>query len=365
MATNKYDNKLKKKFSTLKGQLTRCESRISAIMSEALSATRTDKAYWNGLKSRINKEYKKVMELCSEWANTEIPKQYRFVLKEQMAKAKNLKSITNKAKKTITQLLKSKTVTQMQQILAQNAINDIASGLLIGQRDLNKLLNATRQTLISESAISTGLMEGIESGNIATAKILSRKGSIANKLLKANDGNRFIKIFDINGNPRTYRISYYAEMVYRSAWHEAQSAAVRMNNANWGSDLVRVSNHNTTTEICQQYEGKVFSLSGKNKDFPVLDQSPPFHVNCLHYITTTFEEALKVQGVYDDYAKFSNNQIDIPPGQTGFVPIEKRNKIVNETIANTKDTEKYFNATTKQKSIMIRDNVSEAIGAAA
>lgn len=365
MATNKYDNQFTKKFSGLKKSLRTHENRISNIVNGFISNPQTDKAYWNSVKVALNYEYKAVKDLTTAWANTEIPKQYRFVVKEQMSKAGSLKSITNESKTTVTQLLKSQTVTSIQQVLAQSAISDINSGLVQGRNALNKLITATRQTLISESAIKQSLMTGIEEGNIALNKILSRPGSLANKLMKANDNNRYIKIIDKNGNPRNYKISHYTEMVYRSAWHEAQSQAVKTVNANYDTDLIRVSSHNTTTEICQQYEGKVFSLTGKNKDFPILDQEPPFHVNCLHYITTTFEESLKVQGVYDEYSKFSKGEIDRPPGQSGFVPVEERNKIADTAIEKTRASAEYKDATEKQRRDMLRDNIGEAIGRAA
>ena len=365
MATNKYDNQLNKKLISLKKSLDRSEKRISAIVNDFLSKPEVNKAYWNKVNIKLNKEYRKVKVITDKWASVEIPKQYRFVIKEQMSKAKSLKSVTYKAKATTSKLLKSNKSTGIQSALAQSAIQDMTSGLLQGRNDINRLISATKQTLISESQIDKSLMTSIQQGDISLSKVLSRRGTVANKLLKANDGNRFIKIIDKNGNPRRYRISYYAEMVYRSKWHDAQSEAVKTVNANYDTDLVRVSSHNTTTVICQQYEGKVFSLTGKNKDFPILDQAPGFHVNCLHYINTTFEEALKVQGIYDQYSDFSQGKTNTPPGRNGFVPIKERNKIADSTIVATKKTDKYKKATPKQKRNILRNNVSTAIGKAA
>lgn len=365
MATNKYDNQFHRKFSSLEKQLNRHEKRISIIMENALNTSRTDNKYWNSVRTELNKEYAAVSKLTSDWSKEEIPKQYRFVVKEQMARSKRIKSKTNQAKKSVTQLLNSTKSKQIQAALTQSAIEDINQGLALGRRDLNRLLGQTRQSLIAESVIDTGVASAVEQGNVALSKVLSQRGTVANKLLTANDNNRYITIINKNNEPIRYRISYYSEMVYRVKWHEAQSAAVRTNNANWGTDLIRVSSHNTTTEICQQYEGKVMSLTGKNKDFPIADQLPPYHVNCLHYITTTFEEALKVQGVYNEYAQFSNNEASIPPGQTGFVPVKDRNKIANESIAKTKKTTEYQDASPKKKSKLLRANIGKAINKAA
>jgi len=53
-----------------------------------------------------------------------------------------------------------------------------------------------------------------------------------------------------------------------------------------GSDIVQVSDHNTTTPICQLFEGKVYSLTGDTPGYPVLPQRPPFHPNCKHVLTS-------------------------------------------------------------------------------
>jgi hypothetical protein len=365
MSTNKYDNQFNRKFSELKIALNRHEKNISNIVNDFLANPKQSAAYWSSVKTQLNQEYRQLYLLTSEWAGKEIPKQYRFVLREQMAKAKSLKSITNEAKKTISQLLKSNNVRQIQAVLAQSAIDDIASGLLMGRRDLNRLIAQTRQALITESAIDVSLIQQIEAGNIGASKILSRQGTVANRLLNAAQNNRYMTIMDVNGNPRSYRITDYSEIVYRTKWHAAQSAAVKTNNANWGTDLIRVSNHNTITEICQQYEGKIFSLTGKNKDFPIADQTPPYHPQCLHYITTTFEEALKVQGNYNEYSQFSKGKIDQPPGQNTYIPLKKRNAIVNKTVKDVKGTELYKKAKPRRKRRIIRDSVSQAIGKAA
>jgi hypothetical protein len=50
---------------------------------------------------------------------------------------------------------------------------------------------------------------------------------------------------------------------------------------------VRINNVNTTTPICLQYEGKVFSLTGQTPGLPVLKIRPPFHPNCRHRILAT------------------------------------------------------------------------------
>lgn len=57
-------------------------------------------------------------------------------------------------------------------------------------------------------------------------------------------------------------------------------------------DLVEVSSHNTDCDICKEFEGKVYSISGKHKEYPKLERKPPFHPGCRHYITPTSEDII-------------------------------------------------------------------------
>jgi len=241
---NNYDKLFKKRFAGLKQSITKREKNIAKIINDFLTNPKQNQLYWNSVKVKLNREYTEILKLNQSWASVEIPKLYRLALREQMARAKKLKSITNKAEKSIKRLLKSKNVLGIQRVLAQSAIDDMTAGLLMGRRDVNRLIAQTRQSLISESIIDNALLREIEKGNIAASKILSRRGTVANRLQKAAKDNKFLTIVDKNGNPRQYRITYYAEMVYRSKWHEAQSEAVKTNNKNWDTDLIRVSRTN-------------------------------------------------------------------------------------------------------------------------
>jgi len=154
-------------------------------------------------------------------------------------------------------------------------------------------------------------------------------------------------------------------MVSRVKFHEAQSAAARQTAANYDTDLIRISTHNTTTAICQEYEGKIFSISGKDKRFPILDQSPPFHVNCLHYETVTFEESLLAQGALDKYSEFSLGETDRPPTDPGFVPVSKRAGIERQAQRSAKALPEWKTASPKKRRDILRTEVGRKMGAAA
>ncbi|MEH7223864.1 phage minor capsid protein [Bacillus sp. JJ1566] len=58
---------------------------------------------------------------------------------------------------------------------------------------------------------------------------------------------------------------------------------------NNGEDLVYVNFVGITCERCAQYQGRVYSVSGKDKRFPKLDIRPPYHGHCVHNATPWLE----------------------------------------------------------------------------
>ncbi|MBA7557934.1 hypothetical protein ES705_50717 [subsurface metagenome] len=121
-----------------------------------------------------------------------------------------------------------------------------------------------------------------------------------------------------------YKPSYYAELVARTKFHQAQSQAALMQAANYETDLIQVSSHNTTTELCMPFEGKIFTISGKDKRFPPLTESPPYHPNCLHLLFPAFESGLQAQGTLESFSSFSKGEISRPPVPSSFIPVKER-----------------------------------------
>jgi hypothetical protein len=114
--------------------------------------------------------------------------------------------------------------------------------------------------------------------------------SIKSELLKVLEKKLIAgKVVTINRNGfvRKYDPAAYAEMVARSRMREAQSAATINTCVEHGVDYIRVSDHGDTDPECNQYAGRVFSISGTSKIPGVqpLAKYPPFHPNCIHTIT--------------------------------------------------------------------------------
>jgi len=107
------------------------------------------------------------------------------------------------------------------------------------------------------------------------------------------------KFILING--RNYDMIKYAKMVARTTLREAQSEAVKNMAKQFDMDLVEISKHGTTcrSNICQQFEGEIYSISGKTPGYELIPEWPPFHPNCMHFATLTSLAALETRGVID------------------------------------------------------------------
>lgn len=101
-------------------------------------------------------------------------------------------------------------------------------------------------------------------------------------------------------NGARWQLDTYVEMVTRTTTREAMTAGTEERMTETGDDLVEISDHATETEICKEFEGNVYSLTGKTPGYPILGPRPPFHPRCLHYMTPAGENldaALRALGI--------------------------------------------------------------------
>jgi len=89
----------------------------------------------------------------------------------------------------------------------------------------------------------------------------------------------------IYSNGRRQSLEAYSELSARSIVMQASNQAGwnRMQEA--GQDLTQISQHFPTSDLCEPWQGRVYSISGSSNRFPSLDTAISgglFHVNCKH-----------------------------------------------------------------------------------
>lgn len=83
---------------------------------------------------------------------------------------------------------------------------------------------------------------------------------------------------------RTWSLENYSSMVLATTPREAQTVATVNRLAIQGDDLITISKHKHPHDECSKYEGKTYSLTGRDKRYPKAERLPPFHPRCRHVV---------------------------------------------------------------------------------
>jgi len=313
-----FEKDFRKRFMPLAKRMTKLEKRINKLIVKAMSNAKLSTAYWNGLKREMNILYKEMNVVFDLWAKKEIPARYRRSIFQMQKRIGANKLVLDKAKKTAIQVVKSTASNQIMRGLYTSSVESFLSASLTGRQNLRNLFITTQQTLVQESFVNVAVGTGFEMGDLRQAKSLLTS-IFSSPAWEMVEQNRFVQAGKFK-----YKPSYYAELVARTKFHQANSQAALVTAQNHDTDLMQVSSHNTSTKICVPFEGKIFSISGRDRRFPPLTDSPPFHPNCLHLDFPTFVSALEVQGTLESFSAFSKDKITRPPVPSGFVPAGER-----------------------------------------
>lgn len=91
------------------------------------------------------------------------------------------------------------------------------------------------------------------------------------------------------------RLEAYASMVARSTSAEAQNRGSINSGTELSYDLVRMSSHNSPCPVCAKFENRIYSVSGKDKNYPPLYGTAfkggyaSIHANCRHRLSSWVE----------------------------------------------------------------------------
>jgi len=326
-------------------------AKINKIKTLAASGAYSSSADWNKALIQINAAYNDMNIIFSEYAVAAIPQSYLIKAKYEIKKMKKiaLDVIKNKIPKIV---LESQYHKGAIKVLTDDTLLIFSSALDDGRKMTTGLLRRTQQAIITEQKL-----------NAEIAVALSTNGTIQetkNRILQALK-DQLSDPYILKAGSRRYKANTYAELVARTRTREAQSQSTINIAANVGSDLVQVDSHNTTTEICIPFEGKIFSISGNDKDFPPLTMEPPFHPNCLHNITIVFREVLERRGI-EPYIDFANGKTEIHPTRTSHVPVSERSNVKKQSAPKDYFTDKNTSGFNSMQLKVMNETVREEVG---
>lgn len=289
MTDAKFQRNFSSSFNAYKEVIARSTRRITLLIDEVTSHPREGAAYWASVASTIDKEYNTMLLALQKWTRSALPSEYRNQIAEAVDMMAKAEGVAYKAADVLASVEMRTSISGITSKLGRDAVADMAKALLDGKKVVTRLTKATQQTLLDESVLDSALGKAYANGDISSFSELLMENRPETKAWR--DAVLNGQLVEVNG--RHFQPEYYAELVARTRFHEAQSLATMDVAQEVGSDLVVVSNHNTTTELCKEHEGVVYSISGDDPDFPPLTDSPPFHPNCLHTLHVTFKWAHK------------------------------------------------------------------------
>jgi hypothetical protein len=153
--------------------------------------------------------------------------------------------------------------------LISDAYLDFGSGITGFVRATERVLNdVTRQQV----------REKIASGRLAGQSIREIRNEVRN-VLRAQG---LEAVIDRGG--RQWSLDRYSEMLTRTHVIKANNEATLLRAAEAEIDIVQVSKHAGACPICTPFESKIYSRSGRSKNYPPLTAAnkPPYHPNCRH-----------------------------------------------------------------------------------
>lgn len=104
-----------------------------------------------------------------------------------------------------------------------------------------------------------------------------------------------------------YKPEHYARMVAQTRMREATTQGTINTAVELGMSLVMIDTHDEPCEYCQQFNGRVFSLTGNDDGFPVMEQQPPFHPFCQCTAHPTTRGHLEDLGLLEPIQQLSND----------------------------------------------------------
>ena len=128
-------------------------------------------------------------------------------------------------------------------------------------------------------ALKRQISGAIDRGNITGSDIRT----IANEVRDTIGRQGYSSLIYRNG--ANWTIPNYSKMIARTNTMKAYTEATINRAIEYGVDLVQVSSHPHDPDICSQYDGRIYSLSGTSDKYPLLPAKTPFHPNCKHSLT--------------------------------------------------------------------------------
>lgn len=202
---------------------------------------------------------------AAKWIEENVPKKYQQIYIEVMAFIKQIKG----------EAIQNPSFSQIH----QRAIDVLAQNLYDNLRDATQFVGRKFDDYFRRASLESAGKKYVSGETWQQMK----KDLMEKLLTKGLTGFK-----DKLG--REWRLDSYAEMVARTLTREIATTATINACKEFDIDLVKISTHYPTCELCAPIQGKVFSISGRDKRYPKLKEEykPPIHPNCYSKDTEVY-----------------------------------------------------------------------------
>lgn len=279
------------------------QTRLAEIITGNYGAgTRT---YYNSVLKQLERLMKELEAETGQYISTEIPRQYKKALDDtyDYFKRNNLQM----KRPDMFSHIHSDAVSE----LANEMRYHINQGISIAGRRVMRYLDTAKDNALRQAGLRSAALKAAAGQTVA-----DMQKDLMQRL--ANDG--FLTVQYGTGK-RAYQVGLdsYAAMVARSTTREAGNLARENQLTENGYDLMMMTEHYPTCEACAALQGRVYSISGRDKRFPPLSRAFPsgyrnVHPNCRHVMTYWIEEMQSPEEIRAALARsnapFTDNRSD-------------------------------------------------------
>lgn len=178
--------------------------------------------------------------------------------------------------------------------LDRQAIEALANGTMESYREAYSGVKRAAMRMLNDAhrqEVQATLIEGRITG--ATRKVIA--DSIAGQLKEG-----LVTLIDKGG--RKWSLEAYANMLTRTMFVKSANDGIINRLLGGGEDLVQVSYHGATCQLCSPWESKILSISGLNPVYPSraeAENNGLMHPNCRHRYLPYRETLAQVSTVWN------------------------------------------------------------------
>jgi hypothetical protein len=282
---------LLKKTKLLKGMYVASMNRIVAKLLNAEDFTLVEK---RRIIRDLNEELLSLVEKSDDWFTIVLNGAYKEGSSDVMGYLKGI------GVKDITYTIEDQEIIDSAIANVSEAVRSAVTGI---SRSSSRILDsATREKLRGV------IFEGKDKGST----LREIKGRLVDKINKGG-----VRLIDSRG--RNWTPDAYAEMLGRTEYMNMYNNGVVSQMLHKEQDLAYITSYATCQcDICQQWEGKVVSLTGKTEGYPTLDDAlgeGMFHPNCLHRLRPLPQDVAKRELSDDMFKEIYETQMKGLEGQ--------------------------------------------------